>query len=282
MKPKVQNLIFDLDGTLLSWGHEPLPQTVTFLKELQKQGFKITFATGRSHILIRNTTQFIQPDLPVISSNGALIYDFAREKALHMTQLAPQSVVPIMRLLLQLEESFCIYTDKKVFGFEKPGIPCKRLRTTQSKIVEPDITQNNFTINPLTDASKFDFATQNITKILLITEDRGRISKIIKHLDAIENISYVSSMTFALDIMHKDVNKAYGLKALEQQTGLDPQMTMVFGDGDNDVEIFNAVKYSVAMANGSDLAKQNATFISEFDNDHDGIYHFLQCFLKIE
>ena len=52
--------------------------------------------------------------------------------------------------------------------------------------------------------------------------------------------------------------------------GVKKEEVVGFGDGDNDLPIFEAVGYKVAMSNGSDKLKNLADFITE-NADQDGV-----------
>lgn len=50
---------------------------------------------------------------------------------------------------------------------------------------------------------------------------------------------------------------------------------MAFGDGENDIEMLQAVKYGIAMGNANYSLKQIAEFVT-LDVDNDGIVHALK------
>ena len=51
---------------------------------------------------------------------------------------------------------------------------------------------------------------------------------------------------------------------------------MSFGDNNNDIEMIEESKVGVAMSNATNELKQKADFITDYDNDHDGIMKFLK------
>ena len=59
---------------------------------------------------------------------------------------------------------------------------------------------------------------------------------------------------------------------MEQVYAIDRAHVIAFGDADNDVEMLGKAGISFAMKNGSDKLKAIADFVTEEDNDHDGIY----------
>ena len=45
---------------------------------------------------------------------------------------------------------------------------------------------------------------------------------------------------------------------------------MAFGDADNDISMLTAVKYGIAMANGTENCKKAACFVTD-TNENDGV-----------
>ena len=50
---------------------------------------------------------------------------------------------------------------------------------------------------------------------------------------------------------------------------------IVFGDGENDLSMFDVVDYPIAMGNAMDTVKK-AAFDITLDNNHDGIAYYLR------
>ena len=49
-----------------------------------------------------------------------------------------------------------------------------------------------------------------------------------------------------------------------------------FGDAGNDIEMLESVGLSVAMKNGSDAIKAVAMYQTDYDNNEDGVAHFIE------
>ena len=54
------------------------------------------------------------------------------------------------------------------------------------------------------------------------------------------------------------------------EDGVKPAAVCAFGDGENDVEMLEAVGTGIAMGNAADYVKQHARFVTESNRD-DGI-----------
>ena len=75
-----------------------------------------------------------------------------------------------------------------------------------------------------------------------------------------------------LEIMPKEVTKASAVQKLKQITQSD--YVVVFGDGLNDLEMFEVADECYAMANAEPELKASATEIIE-SNDNDGVARWL-------
>lgn len=76
----------------------------------------------------------------------------------------------------------------------------------------------------------------------------------------------------AVDIIPSASGKGRGIAKVLEYYHLDRSQAMAFGDGNNDIEMLEAVGTGVAMANGSDDLKAVADEICG-DVTEDGIYH---------
>merc|ERR1712113_223179 len=84
------------------------------------------------------------------------------------------------------------------------------------------------------------------------------------------------SMGWFLEILHPEVNKGGGLKAMCDHLGIPLSNVVAFGDGDNDLEFIEMAGCGVAMKNARDVLRTVADEIIEFTNDEEGVVKTLQ------
>ena len=84
-----------------------------------------------------------------------------------------------------------------------------------------------------------------------------------------------------MDVGLTGVNKGTAVQALQEIWHITPEETMVFGDQQNDLEMMSCAAYSYAMANASQVVKEQANFIAE-DNNHAGVLRAVWDQLKQE
>ena len=77
------------------------------------------------------------------------------------------------------------------------------------------------------------------------------------------------------DVTVTGVTKADGVRAILGVLEVDPDNTYAFGDGSNDIEMFKAVKHSVAMGVSAQNVKDAAEYITASVED-EGIYRALE------
>ena len=77
----------------------------------------------------------------------------------------------------------------------------------------------------------------------------------------------------AVDIVPADGGKGVGVTKVLEYFGIDRANAMAFGDGNNDLEMFQAVDNGIAMGNGSDDLKAIARDVCGKVSE-DGIYHY--------
>ena len=86
------------------------------------------------------------------------------------------------------------------------------------------------------------------------------------------------SEPFYLEISPKNVDKAYGLKYLLRAIGISREKMVCCGDSYNDIRMLQYAGLGVAMKNAPESVKTVANFVTEHDNDHDGIAEVVERF----
>lgn len=88
-------------------------------------------------------------------------------------------------------------------------------------------------------------------------------------------LKIMRSSPILLEIMDKTVSKAEGIKIMLEHFGLKANQSIAFGDNYNDLDMLELAGVGVAMNNAPDDVKKTASAVTD-DNNHDGIYKFLQ------
>lgn len=76
-------------------------------------------------------------------------------------------------------------------------------------------------------------------------------------------------------MLRKENSKARGIEDVIKYFGLSIENTMAFGDGFNDLEMFDTVGFSVAMGNAEEALKARAHYVTK-NIEQDGILYALE------
>jgi hydroxymethylpyrimidine pyrophosphatase-like HAD family hydrolase len=83
-----------------------------------------------------------------------------------------------------------------------------------------------------------------------------------------------------LEVMDCRVSKGRGLRFALECRGLKPEEIIAFGDEENDIPMFEAVRFSAAPANAKDTVKARADLVIG-PNTEDGVAVFLEEFFGL-
>ena len=116
---------------------------------------------------------------------------------------------------------------------------------------------------------------------LLITGDPVQLEAIMKNLqDRFHSLLNIyRSEPFFLEIMPRNIDKAYSLQKLLNSLGLTADSMICCGDGYNDISMIEYAGLGVAMKNAQPIVKDSANFITK-SNDEDGILHVINTFMR--
>lgn len=91
-------------------------------------------------------------------------------------------------------------------------------------------------------------------------------------------LAVTSSISSNIEINSIHANKGNALDALCNEIGVKSSGVLAFGDGLNDLYLFETAGTCVAMANGIESLKENADYITN-TNENDGVAEFLQKYI---
>ncbi len=107
---------------------------------------------------------------------------------------------------------------------------------------------------------------------LTVFDAAGRSALIRQHIEEslLGQIYIVDSEPRWVDITACGTHKGETVRRLQEMLGITKEETMSFGDGENDIELMAAAKYSFAMSNACENTKQSASFITK-SNEENGV-----------
>jgi hypothetical protein len=83
-------------------------------------------------------------------------------------------------------------------------------------------------------------------------------------------------------VLPKGFSKGKTLQRMMDEHGWKEDEVLAFGDGENDVSLFEVVKHSYAMKNALPFVQEQAEHVTHFSNREDGIGRELMELFGIE
>lgn len=267
-----QHLIFmDIDGTLVNNDYVVSQKTIETIKKYQKEGHIFYISTGRMLVSARQVAKSISPETLEVASNGSI---FEIGDTIHTASLSTNALTEIYHQSIDKKAPVFFFTSKDVFY--TLTLPSYFNNNDQQRLAVQDKTQH-IQIKNLDDL--LTHQGQIINAILIMDENPKILQSIKTELETSQDISLSSSSSNNIEITAKNVNKAYAIHHLKNFYHIPTDRIISFGDGQNDIEMFQNSGVSVAMKNASDEVKKYADYVTE-SNINDGIAVFLNKYFK--
>lgn len=264
----IKLIVTDLDGTFLNSNHVTIPKdNIDAFKKAHEMGIKVAIASGRTKIL----TDYLVEQLPfldyLITSNGAVTYDLHTGKVVCSTLMNNSKSVEIFNILKDYNLIYEIYFDGKCYMNEES------YSMFDAEHVPPHIHAllKDF-IKPVSSLEAL-IDGQGIEKLNILSlsgEERFEIESKISDVAFASSFPITKGVNGNLEMTDENATKGFAIKGLADALNISKENIMCFGDGENDCSMLEYADYSFAMANGNDLAKSTAKFLTD-TNDNAGV-----------
>ncbi len=258
-------LVFDIDGTIQDSQHVLHDETRETLFRLRDFGVDYTLATGKHLSACRTTADTLAVDLPLILSNGCLLQRRDGE-IIHEEHMPLELTLDFIEICKEGVRDLALYIGDAIY--------VETVTENISILLEYGAPE----LKEIRCWSALDGRLERVNKCLVA--DRESQMNLFE-LEAIsrerlgERVDYCQTVKEMFEIMPKGVSKLSALRKLAAILGIEMEMVMSFGDGDNDAEILSGAGLGVVVANASQLAKDNADLIIASCDQH-GPAVFLQ------
>jgi Cof subfamily protein (haloacid dehalogenase superfamily) len=251
----IKIIFFDVDGTLVDMQKKKIsPNTVAALQRLREKGIRICMATGRTPVTVPHFDG-VEFDA-YLTFNGSYCYDSSGE--IFSNPLDGEDVLRLIDNAAALGRPVSIATRDRV--------------TANGWDAELEMYYGFAHIPLETHDDVPQVARQPVYQVMLACNQSDHPAL----LEGVKGAKITGWWDKAVDIIPASCGKGRGVEAILQHYGLAKEAAMAFGDGNNDIELLQAVGRGVAMENASPQLKAVAGDICGHVAD-DGIYHYLRA-----
>ncbi|MDO4167220.1 MAG: HAD family hydrolase [Eubacteriales bacterium] len=259
----------DLDGTLLQRDATISPKSCAIINRLVEQGMIFSYATARSIHTAVSVTRGLHVRVPVITKNGAFIDDIEGKKTLCENVFSWQDTQDIYDHLQKYGINPLVFS--VVDGQERYSYDCENMSRGVFKFVKDH--EGDFRDHPVKgNDTILEGKVHYFTCIGAVDELQEIYQRLAGEYNCIFSKDTYSDDQW-LEIMPKYATKAYAMKQLQQLCGCD--RVVVFGDGINDVSMFEMADECYAVGNAVSALKEIATDVIG-ENEMDGVAEWLQ------
>ncbi len=222
--------LYDSAGTISQENRQAIARFVA-------EGGLFCISTGRSYInfAIQMEREKLPVNAPVILSNGASIYDFAREESLWLQVLPPQAPEHLAQVCADLPQvGFEAYHQDEVFVFRP------------NQVTEHHLKRCHLTGQP---RAIGDMPVPWI-KVILQHPDTAVLQEAQGYLKSHwpEEYDVTFSNPYLLEVTAKGANKGQSVQWVARYLGVDPKDIYCVGNGLNDIPMLEVSALSFAPA----------------------------------
>lgn len=248
-------LCTDLDDTLLTTDKKISAKNSEAIEYFKSEGGLFTFATGRVPAGAKLMLKYVHPNAPMVSFNGAAIYDFNDDKLLWSRSLGADAVKAVEYIDNMFDfAGIEVCTADKIYF-------CKTNKVVEEHKILEQLPDNYMDYHDIEEKWK---------KVLFMVEAEQiqLIRSAIADSPFADKYTFVQSSPWYYELLPKNASKGEGLMHLAELLEVDKSRTVAVGDNENDLMLVKMAGTGVAVANAIDEIKEAADYITVDNNSH--------------
>ena len=293
----IKAVFFDIDGTFLNDRKRVSSSTQKAISQMKEDGILVGLATGRG-------PGFVQPFMDNLGLDFAVTYNgqyiLTHDKVLYQNQLPKSTVYNLIRYATKHRREISLGTSTGLVGSNIISMGTSKFGQIVSRIVPKSwakMVERSFK------SLIRRFKPQSIETLKLIRRFKPQSIETLKTImrepiyqvvmvatvgetqdieEKFPHVKITRSSPYSADIISADQSKLKGIAHLGEVFGFELSEVMAFGDSENDLEMLSGVGIGVAMGNGEDELKDQATHVTDTNNQngiakalsHYGLIHF--------
>ncbi len=272
----IKMIVCDMDGTLLNRDKGLTSETKEALKKAVDCGIRFVVATGRDLSGVSGFFKDTGIAYSAILGNGA---QFSNENGeiIKTAYLNKNRFKAITKIFDDHDIHYMIFCEDGYYSTHEPEDVCegfiqrgmRRFQRTREDIMQhwDKATSPCMNLQKIKDVDAWLATNPKIIKIEAFDKDEEKVIEAKKYLPPIKNIAFLSSFIDNVEVTDEYAQKGLILDEVIKDLGIQRDEVAVFGDGLNDITMFQLFPESYAMENAEQEIKDLAKYIAPNCND---------------
>ncbi len=259
----------DIDGTLLDSRHQITERTKEAIKRALRRGIIVALVSGRISSSLAILQQEIGIQGPLGCFNGALALDEeGNELEAHPIRL--EQALEVLQAVAHTELEAFIFTNESWYIQKR----------SPWYDIEVDASRTEGRIVPFYELESSFHPGERPFKVLCMHHDPLYVQTTQAMLEERfgTSLNILNSSPKYIEIMARGVDKGHAVRSLCNAYSIDASSVMAVGDFYNDIGMFRASGYSVAMGNAPQAVKEHAIAVTKSNNE-DGLALAIEAIL---
>jgi Cof subfamily protein (haloacid dehalogenase superfamily) len=263
--PKIQLLLADVDGTLVTKEKVLTPRAIASVQALRAHGIAFAITSGRPPKGMQMLIEPLGIDTPIAGFNGGMWVN--PDLSLIEAHTLPRDVAERALALLQGDGLDVWVYSGEDWLVHNPDAP--------------HVTREQWTVKfPPKITNDFSAALESAVKIVGVSDDLAKVEACEKRVQEAlgDSASAARSQPYYIDITHPQANKGFALGFLAKRLGIPETAVATIGDQPNDTLMFCKGGLSIAMGNASEAVQKQATYVTT-SSEEEGFANAIEKFL---
>lgn len=259
----------DLDGTLLYKGLLS-DNNKKAIQMIQEKGIEFIIATGRDFSQTKHLFDEFGFSCDSILLNGTCFINSKLEVEFTIG-LEKESVRQACELVLNKGLGIMFYTKDKVVCFKNKALVCEDFSAALFEYSKDIVTYEFYeAIEEYHDLD--EMMAQGPLSCEIMSRNGELVEEVKEELKKIEGIDVTSSIPKEVEFTSIHASKGKALQKVCELKGYKQDEVVVFGDGGNDISLFECFDRAYAMGNADPVIKKVAKHTC-LNCEEDGFYH---------
>ena len=251
----IKLITIDVDGTLVTPLKRLTKANITAIDKARDHGVHIALASGRPYSGMKelvNKLNLNQEGNFTVCQNGSYIFDNYTHQPISGTYQKPID----LKIIDDLLKSYNV----QISAMDHESFYSRHIKTNIYTKIDAKISKL-----PLQIINYDDFNEDKTFGRILIMGKKSEMTKLYNNMpqELTDNYYAVKTAPFLIEVMNKNTNKGYAIKAIAKDSGINSDEIMSIGNEKNDIPMLEQAGFAVAMANAVPELKPHADFITK-------------------